>query len=195
MTILEALKTVASHCDGARMHDCVGFSGQDAIFGNKLAALDSLSPKQEMFAAKFVRKYRKQIASRNGIGVDLKGKAREAAVEAFVAGLTWTHPTFDFNHVPAPVSGGKVNALLSDSDNSLKSFVVRFPYSPEKVAAIKSLPNRTFTKDNNDPRWIIGTSAGDIAGLVSMIRDFNLTTTPATEEILQSLRKRSLEAA
>lgn len=187
MTILDALKLVSSKDgDRASVRNDVGFSGQDTIFANKLAEQDSLSPKQEAYAAKFVRKYRKQVYAMANPTCALKGKAREAAVVAFLASLTWQHPSFtDAAVEPAKAqpSRGKVTGLVTAS-NVLKGFVVRMPrYDAGLVQALKTLPNRQY-KDDGDKRWTVGTTDADKAGLAKIVADFNLEASAECRTLL-----------
>ena len=61
--ILAGLRTLSAFCDGARALDGLGFSKLDAEFGHKLAACQSLSPRQAHYGARLVRKYRRQLDS------------------------------------------------------------------------------------------------------------------------------------
>jgi hypothetical protein len=95
-TLHEALKSVSNHCDHARTWDHVGFSGRDAEFANSIAQKDRITAKMEWYIARFVRKYRRQVvenAERAGTQITqgLKGKAKVAAVDVFLASLTWEH--------------------------------------------------------------------------------------------------------
>lgn len=204
MTILEALKMVSARDDDhARQWNHVGFSGQDTNFANKLAALDKLSPKQELYAAKFCRKYRKQVfayalaaeqANPSALpnlylmqGQNAKGKAKEASINAFIASLTWQHPTFDFSREAAPEAPkyrGKVSAFVGDKTNDLKGFVVRFPYDAELVQAVKNVPNRQFKNDPNDKRWVTGCTPTDIVVVAALVKNYNLEASEATRKFL-----------
>jgi SWI/SNF-related matrix-associated actin-dependent regulator 1 of chromatin subfamily A len=57
----EAVRMLATMCDGARQVDGSGFSKFDANFGRSLAAAPGLSPKQAAAAYKMVRKYVRQL--------------------------------------------------------------------------------------------------------------------------------------
>ena len=189
MTILDALKLVASRDgDRARDRNDVGFSGQDTIFANKLAEQDSLSPKQEAYAAKFVRKYRKQVYAMANPTCALKGKARETAVVAFLASLTWQHASFTEGAVEpakAKPSRGKVTGLVGQNTNAVKGFVVRMPrYDAELVAAIKALPNRQYKDDNGDKKWTVGTTDADKVALAKVVADFNLEASAECRALL-----------
>lgn len=57
----EALRTVASVCDGAKHRDGMGFNGLDTRIGKSLAAYTSLTPKQAALGKLIIIKYRRQI--------------------------------------------------------------------------------------------------------------------------------------
>ncbi len=174
MTILDALKAVASRDpDLARDRNFVGFSGLDTRFACKLAALDRLSPKQEIYAARFVRKYRKQVFEYLGGQNALKGRAKVAAVDTFLTSLTWENPTLDFTKA------------VRTSTGALKGFVIRMPkYDPELVTACKQLPNRAFKADPQDKRWVTPGAACDVLAVAALVKTFNLAVTEATRASL-----------
>jgi len=189
MTILDALKAVASHDpDLARDRNFVGFSGLDTRFACKLAALDRLSPKQEIYAARFVRKYRKQVFEYLGGQNALKGKAKVTAVDTFLTSLTWENPTLDFTkavRTSREEARGKVNAMVSKVTGALKGFVIRMrKYDPELVTACKQLPNRAFKADPQDKRWVTPGAAGDVLAVAALVKTFNLAVTEATRTFL-----------
>jgi SWI/SNF-related matrix-associated actin-dependent regulator 1 of chromatin subfamily A len=57
----DALRRLASVCDGAKEQDGMGFNGLDSNFGKSLAAQSSLSPRQAIAARKMLIKYRRQL--------------------------------------------------------------------------------------------------------------------------------------
>jgi len=57
----DALRRLASVCDGAKEQDGMGFNGLDSNFGKSLAAQSSLSPRQAIAARKMLMKYRRQL--------------------------------------------------------------------------------------------------------------------------------------
>jgi len=188
MTLLEALKAVAAHDpDNARDRNFAGFSGLDTAFACKLAALDHLSAKQELYCARFVRKYRKRVFEYLGGQNSLKGKAKVAAVDTFLTGLTWENPTLDYTKTvtEAKPVRGKVNAMVSEVTGALKGFVIRMPkYDPELVTACKQLPNRAFKADPQDKRWVTPGAACDVLAVAALVKTFNLAVTEATRTFL-----------
>lgn len=59
--IHEALRLLASYCDGAREVDGAGFNKLDTAIGKSLAYLPALTQRQAALGATIVRKYRRQI--------------------------------------------------------------------------------------------------------------------------------------
>lgn len=59
--VIEALRLIASQCDGARRHDGRGFSRYDADFGHRLAAKSDLSPREVAAGRSLLQHYRAQI--------------------------------------------------------------------------------------------------------------------------------------
>lgn len=57
----QALKFLASQCDGAIQLDGFGFNRVDAYIGRSLAEAPSLTPKQTLYGRKIVLKYRRQL--------------------------------------------------------------------------------------------------------------------------------------
>ena len=163
ITLHQALRAVSDHCDHARTHDTVGFSGLDAGFANKIAQQDRISPKVEWYVARFVRKYRRQVVEnyeRAGVQITqgLKGKAKVAAVDAFLVSLVWEHQSEE--EVKA---AGKprqtISAASGAHSGTLKHYVARFPYNAGTLDNLKALVDwrdRKFDKsDPKDPKWII----------------------------------------
>ena len=78
-TIQQAVRALASRCDGAFAQDGKGFNGRDARFGASLAAIphDRWSPRQLEAAYGMLMTYRGQL---NELGIDL-GLVRKPAAE------------------------------------------------------------------------------------------------------------------
>jgi hypothetical protein len=57
----EAIRMLATMCDGAQARDGSGFNKLDSAIGKDLAARLTLSPKQAALAEKIARKYRRQL--------------------------------------------------------------------------------------------------------------------------------------
>jgi hypothetical protein len=166
ITLHEALKVVSEHCDHARSLDNVGFSGHDAHFANDIAARepDRISPKVEFYIAKFVRKYRRQVVERfeargEQITQGLKGKAKVAAVDAFLASLVWEHQS-EAEVAAASAPKLVISAAAGVETGTVKHFVVRFPYNENTLTTFKNAVadyrDRRFDKsDPKDPKWIV----------------------------------------
>jgi hypothetical protein len=59
--ILQALRSLAAVCDGARKEDMAGFNAQDTEYGHTLAACPVLSNMQAAYGKLMLRKYQRQI--------------------------------------------------------------------------------------------------------------------------------------
>lgn len=184
ITLHQALKSVSQHCDHARTHDTVGFSGLDANFANKMAECNRLSAKQEWYVARFVRKYRRQVVAnyeRSGIQITqgLKGKKREEAVNTFLAGLVWESQSAE-EVAKACKPKNVISAAQGANSGDLKHFVVRFPYNARLVEAIKVLDyrDRRFDKsDPKDPKWIVLPTTQAVEGLRRFARENGFVVT------------------
>lgn len=155
VSIHDALRSIANddpdHC---RDRNDIGFGAFDSDFGCKLAARDSLSGKAEYHAAKLVIKYRKQVVANFHFDFStLKGKKRDAAIVAVLEHLTWTYQSTS----EKPKFAGKVTAAVGAKTNTVKHFIVRFPYNQTLVDTLKAaIPYhaRRFEK-HPTAQWII----------------------------------------
>lgn len=189
ITIHQALRSVSAQCDHARNHDSVGFSGLDATFANKIAESPTLSAKQEWYVARFVRKYRRQVIEnyeRAGeqITRGLKGRAKTAAADAWLGALVWEHQSAaEVAKATAPRS--TIAAALRTGDDSLKEFVLRFPYSESTISNLKlwtDWRDRRFDKtDPKDPKWLIQPTPQSIDCLRRLVEHFGFVPSPAAE--------------
>jgi|SRR5215831_5547369 len=59
--VIEALRLIASECDGGRKHDGRGFNKFDAEIGHRLAAKDDLTPREVATGRNIALHYRTQI--------------------------------------------------------------------------------------------------------------------------------------
>ncbi len=69
--IYQGICAVASHCDGAKTNDTVGFNGQDTKFGRRIASVpfDQWTPEIRSEAARIALTYRKQIHTFTGVDI------------------------------------------------------------------------------------------------------------------------------
>jgi len=184
-TIHEALKSIANHdTDLARCRNGVGFSGRDTEFGNKLADFGRLSPKQELWAGRLVRKYREQVAGNFNVAPNLKGKPRKDAIENFLWSLEWQYQN------PQPVAPQRtIKAVLGQNSGKLKGFAVRFPYDQALVETLKAkVPYRTFDRSNpKDPKWLVQVVAANSAGLNYLVNECGFVASETAFEALWDL--------
>jgi hypothetical protein len=197
ITIHEALKSVSDHCDHARTHDTVGFSGLDAAFANKMATADRITAKMEWYCARFVRKYRRQVVEnfeRNlggGLTITqgLKGKAKVAAIDTFLANLVWEHQSVEEVAACAPKPTKVISAACGERSGDLKNFVVRFPYNYATVEAFKNAidwRDRKFNKDNpKDPKWEVLAQPGTVRALRAFAAANGFTVTDGAANAME----------
>lgn len=117
---LEAVQFLAGRCDYASKVDGVGFNKLDAKFGHSLAECSRLTDRQEFYALKMLRKYRRQL---EGAGFDL-----DAMFTAYAQ-----------REQPTEQSAGE---RTIDVDGDV--FVIRSPYDRGLVEATRRLPNRRW---------------------------------------------------
>jgi hypothetical protein len=187
ITVHEALKSIAANDpDLARCINGVGFSSHDAEFGVKLADCERLTAKQEFFAGKLVRRYRKQVAATYLIGLGLKGKARDNAIENFLWSLGWQYQN------QAPAQKGTIKAILGQNSGRLKNFAIRFPYNPALVETLKAkLPYRSFDRsDPKDVKWLAEPVAVNVAGLFHLVNECGFEVSDGAKAAFESLSLR-----
>lgn len=141
-TILEALRALASVCDGAVTHDARGFNGVDTHFGHELANRSYLTYRQQEAALKMLRKYRKQLAD---FDIELPEKP-ESDWFSKETGASF-EPHGEEIKVPEKRGSVKFN----------RSWIVvrinRGKWFEETLTMVKSLPERRY--DNAHKAWVI----------------------------------------
>jgi len=164
----DAVVRLSSVCDYANTNDGTGFNGVDAGFGHSLAekSFDRWTPKMVKSTYKMVRKYRGQLA---GFGIDFD-----------------SIPTPDFTdgdieaHKTARVSAGRKTAVrtvvISGGD-----FILRFPYDPAVVSAVKSIPGARWNP--SDKFWYFDKTRKDsILRFIEVAKEFSFEATDAVRE-------------
>lgn len=126
--LMEAVRLLASHCDGAHTYDDQGFNKIDSTFGKSLAAQERWSPKQASAAYKMVRKYAAQL-ERGGIPFDSIPNPETLS--------DW--------EAPKP---RRIATLEKD-----RSIVLDFPYDPAIVADVRGVDGARF--DGKTKTWIV----------------------------------------
>lgn len=161
--------------DRARCWNGIGFSGMDTDFGNSLAKREKLTAKMEWYAAKLVRKYRKQVGTALGV-------TKPKAIDELLTTLVWEYQTEE-ELAPKPV--GTIAALAGQNSGELRGFVIRFPYNAALVAAVKALPNRKYVDDANGKRWVTTGTPTDIAAVANLLRNFNFEVSAGAMAFLE----------
>lgn len=139
----------------------MGFNGVDASFGNKLAHLDSLTPKQAKAAYRMLRKYRNQLAA-SGVNYD---ELEEPVIEE-----------------PVPSVNGTRQIFLNDKGHA----VFDFPYDPVLVDAVKLIPGRKWNKKSKTWSVELTHPSMDMIDRFAIQYDFRLD-----EEIENALQEKA----
>lgn len=148
-TLANAIRALASVCDGAASLDGAGFNGMDSKFGKRLAQLppDLWTPAMRREAWEMLAKYRRQLAAFGivydiipeppPVDADIQAEARQEArrrLNAHRAGRAIGDQDADrtrrISYGPGP-AGRPV-------------FIVRFPYDPALVAEMRGVPGRRW---------------------------------------------------
>lgn len=145
-TLQDAIRALASVCDGAQSEDGAGFNKADARWG-RLMALESEAdwhPAHKFGAWETLRKYRRQLA---GFGIEFDAipvpeENREYA---------------DLPELPKPRPRIKAAG---------QTFVIAFPYNAALVSAVKRIPGARF--DGATKSW----SASNAPGVADAVRSF-----------------------
>lgn len=138
----EAVKHLASVCDGAITEDGVGFNGSDTTFGHSLARQETWTLKQAQVAQKMLIKYQKQL-QRAGFSTEL--------FEEIVA--------------PAQPKKAKIKNTASLVDGRIE---IWFAFDYAILDAVKSIPGRRFQSDSRGKYWIAPLSLDAVSVLAEM---------------------------
>ncbi len=134
-TIQQAIRFLAGVCDGAATVDGHGFNRNDTEFGHSLAQQERWTEKQTIAAQKLANRYKRQLSK---AGFDL------AEIEGEVAPVkTQSTPTV----TRTTAKPGKKATVL---DNRIK---IEFPFNPETLDIVKSIPGRRFNGDAYPKHW------------------------------------------
>jgi hypothetical protein len=201
ITLHQALKSVSAHCDHARAWDHVGFSGRDAEFANKMAEAERITSKMEWYIARFVRKYRRQVVEnyeRAGeqITQGLKGKAKVAAADAWLAALVWEHQS-EAEVAQASKPKNVISAAAGATTGDLKHFVIRFPYNPTLVETVKRLidyRDRSFDKTDRSGSWIVQPVGAAVPGLRTLVAQHGFVATDGALTAFEKLVPQAVAA-
>ena len=126
--IQQAVRYLASRCDGAVSEDGHGFNKIDAGFGKSLAERERWTKRQAQAALKMLRKYKAQLV--NG-GID---------VGSLFDGSEITYPHLQQEKVKQK----QMNVVKKVDDRTME---IRYKFDPGLLQLIKSLPGRRFHPD------------------------------------------------
>lgn len=137
MLAQQAIKYLASVCDGAYEKDGCGFNGTDSRFGKSLAGQERWTSRQAEAAIKMLKKYRKQLQKAGFNPEELEGLFDGKPIERTAAPTReHTRPTVE------------KKAVL---DNGLVK--ITFPFDYGTLDIVKSIPGRKFHNKENPKYW------------------------------------------
>ncbi|NLO21055.1 MAG: DEAD/DEAH box helicase [Syntrophomonadaceae bacterium] len=131
----QAVRYLASVCDGACTRDGQGFNGVDSGFGKSLATQETWTVRQTEAAIKMLKKY--------------KGQLQNAGIDTGVL--------FDGNPVQAVPQN--IRTTAQNTNNEKKATLekgqikIMFPFDYDTLATVKSIPGRRFQGDKYPKHW------------------------------------------
>ncbi len=165
-TIQQAVRALASQCDGARDQDGVGFNGRDTDFGRSLAQLPDASwtIRRLEAAHKMLRTYARQLS---GLGIRYEDLTPPSVEIERIKGLTTSvaqraagraedareRPDVTIDGTSAR-SGAHPHKRLYQDPAKAGRFLLEFPYDKGFVGALQAKGLKCF-KDVGGFRWIV----------------------------------------
>ena len=126
--IQQAVRYLASRCDGAISEDGHGFNKMDAGFGKSLAERERWTKRQAQVALEMLKKYQGQLQAG---GFD---------IEKLFDGSEITYPHLQQKREKVK----QMNVVKKVDDRTME---IRYKFDPELLQLIKSLPGRRFHPD------------------------------------------------
>ena len=126
--IQQAVRYLASRCDGAISEDGHGFNKMDAGFGKSLAERERWTKRQAQAALEMLKKYQGQLQAG---GFD---------IEKLFDGSEITYPHLQQKREKVK----QMNVVKKVDDRTME---IRYKFDPELLQLIKSLPGRRFHPD------------------------------------------------
>ena len=124
--IQQAVRYLASRCDGAVSEDGHGFNKIDAGFGKSLAERERWTKRQAQAALKMLKKYQGQL------------RAGGFDIERLFDGSEITYPHLQQEKVK------QMNVVKKVDDRTME---IRYKFDPEILQLVKTLPGRRFHPD------------------------------------------------
>lgn len=158
LMLAEAVRALAQVCDGAIAPDGQGFNGVDTRMGRRLARVDerTWTGRQTRALWRMLGKYRGQL-ERRGI---------------------------DYAAIPVPPEAGPAAARTMEVED--ERFVLRFPYDPVMVAAVKAIRGARFTKEPA-PAWTVPAAVPAAEPLLGLVADHDFEPSDRAVETLEAL--------
>jgi SNF2 family DNA or RNA helicase len=158
--IQQAVRYLASRCDGAISEDGHGFNKMDARFGKSLAERERWTKRQAQAALEMLKKYQRQLQV---AGFD---------VEKLFDGSEITYPHLQQEKV--------MNTVKKVDDRTME---IRFKFDQELLQLVKSLPGRRFHPDKKC--W----TATITANSINKLKDAGFVIDTELEKLLQQAKE------
>lgn len=137
--LAQAIRAIASVCDGAATLDGHGFDGQDAKFGQRLAVIPEDAWSEAMIADAWhmARKYRRQLAD---FGIDVESLAEPPVTEV-------ARVATDFGSARQSREEARKLARNASTKVELSGdlIILHGPYDAARVNACRQVPGRRWT--------------------------------------------------
>lgn len=155
-TVQDAINALLSVCDGASSRDYAGFNGPDSTYFRNLLSYQpnpsAWSPTTQYKAYKKLEKYQRQL---QGLGLDYRA-------------------------IPAPAKPAALAKAVELNDNG--EFVVKSPYNPPLIAAVKNIQGRRF--DGLTKNWLVPANATTLPVILQIAQAYKLEVQFEEGEIL-----------
>jgi len=181
--VYEGIVAVASHCDGAQTLDGVGFSGQDTLYGRRVASVpfDQWTDAVKTESARIALKYKVQIERYTGVDM----AALSVVQEANNLGGSIRQGRDDARTFERRVKkASKIDQRRLDVLDGRLAFhwVTGDPDFGELLQGVQKLPGRFYNRDHKCNQVSVSQEAEDFALL------WDIRVTEAAEALLRQPR-------
>lgn len=163
--IQQAVRYLASRCDGAISEDGCGFNKTDSAFGKSLAEREKWTKAQAQAALKMLKKYKGQLQAG---GFD---------IEKLFDGSEITYPHLQ------QVQQEKVKQMNIVKKIDDRTMEIRYKFDPELLQLVKSLPGRRFHPDKK--YW----TAPITADSINKLKDAGFVIDAELEKLLHQVEE------
>lgn len=179
-TVHQAIQAIASHCDGARERDMVGFDGTDTKYGKRIASVpfETLTADDWAEESRIVGKYRKQVHTYLGVDVFDLDVVRDAQGQGTNYNSRQNARDYERKARAAHKKDERKATLLPDGRVAL-TWVKGDPDFKELLTEVKKLPGRGFNWD---------TKANEVPASEDLLAFLDAWDIQTPEEVVQAVR-------